>query len=84
VKDAVSLTDSVKLSKGTIMRALQRLSLAAPVIAVSILSAGTPAMAATSASDHFSAVVAVLHSTRPISADCPAGSNWDNTTQQCD
>lgn len=56
------------------MRALPRRLLVPLALAAALFSAGAPAAFAATAAHP---------GTKYISQDCPAGTNWDNTTQSC-
>jgi hypothetical protein len=67
------LPEIPKILKGKVMRALRRYSLALLLGAAVVISAGGPA----------SVTTASAHPARAVPMGCPAGTNWDATTQSC-
>jgi hypothetical protein len=58
-----------------VMRALPRRTLVLIALAAAVFTAGVPAQFAAAATTH--------PAIKYHSQDCPAGTNWDNTTQSC-
>ena len=58
-----------------VMRALPRRLIVLAALAAAVFTAGGPAQFAAAATIH---PTVTYHS-----QDCPAGTNWDNTTQSC-